>query len=313
MWRGVHRFDGPLNAVHGSAFPYGFPLLCGLRLARRRDVPFLLTPFLHLGDPLDPHDRTRKQYTSPPLVWLLRQADAVFVQTPSEYELAARLGVPSAKLVLQGLGVDVVECTGGDRAKARASWGVADDTFVVGHLANNSIEKGTVDLLKAFDPSIRLALAGPAMPNFTRYWQTFPHRAAVSRLGVLSDTQKRDFFAGIDAFCLPSRTDSFGLVLLEAWANGKPVVVYRTGGPADLVRDGIDGFVVRCGDVAELRTTLANLATDRDLRTKLGEAGRRRIATDFAWEPKLQLVREVVERVSRPGPSSARSRRSEPD
>ena len=42
------------------------------------------------------------------------------------------------------------------------------------------------------------------------------------RLGVLSERQKRDFFAGIDVFALPSRSDSFGLVLLEAWANGVP-------------------------------------------------------------------------------------------
>jgi glycosyltransferase involved in cell wall biosynthesis len=151
MWREANRYAGPLDAVHATAFPYGFPLMCGLRLARRRKVPFLLTPFLHLGDPLDSRDRTRRQYTRPPLVWLLKQADRVFVQTPGEYEMAQRLGVPESRLVLQGLGVDPGDCTGGDRAKARAAWGVAGDTFVIGHLANNSVEKGTVDLLKCLD------------------------------------------------------------------------------------------------------------------------------------------------------------------
>jgi glycosyltransferase involved in cell wall biosynthesis len=115
---------------------------------------------------------------------------------------------------------------------------------------------------------------------------------------VLSDAAKRDFFAGIDAFCLPSRTDSFGLVVLEAWANGKPVVVYRAGGPADIVRDGVDGFVVKCGDVAELRAKLFHLATDRELAKQMGEVGRRRVATDFAWEPKLRLVRDAITSLS---------------
>ncbi len=317
MWRDVHRYSGPLDAVHATAFPYGFPLVCGLRLARRRNVPFLLTPFLHLGDPSDRHDVTRKRYTTPPLVWLLRQADRLFVQTPSEFELAAKLGVPESKLVLQGLGVDATECTGGDRAKARAAWGVGQGDFVIGHLANNSVEKGTVDLVKGatlFAASVRaadvgrshargedtrLVLAGPAMPNFLQFWQSFPHQAHVTRLGVLSDSAKRHFFAGIDAFCLPSRTDSFGLVLLEAWANGKPVVVYRAGGPADLVRDGVDGFVVKCGDVDELRAKLLQLAADRELAKQLGEAGRRRVATDFAWEPKLRLVRDTAVSLAR--------------
>jgi len=303
MWRDVHRFSGPLDAVHATAFPYGFPLVCGLRLARRRRVPFLLTPFLHLGDPLDPLDRTRRQYTTPQLVWLLKQADRVFVQTPSEFALAAKLGVPESKLVLQGLGVEPSECTGGDRAKARTAWGVAEDTFVVGHLANNSVEKGTVDLLAATEAaeSMHVVLAGPEMPNFTWGWNKFGPWEDVTRLGVLSEPAKRDFFAGIDAFCLPSRTDSFGLVLLEAWANDKPVVVYRAGGPADVVRDGIDGFVVPCGDKAELRAKLLQLATDRELARKMGEVGRQRLATDFDWDRSLRLVRERIISLSAAG------------
>ena len=53
-------------------------------------------------------------------------------------------------------------------------------------------------------------------------------------------------------FALPSRSDSFGLVLLEAWANAVPCVVYRAGGPADLVRHGVDGLQAPCGDVESL-------------------------------------------------------------
>jgi glycosyltransferase involved in cell wall biosynthesis len=301
MWREVHRYDGPLDAVHGTAFPYGFPLVCGLRLARRRKVPFLLTPFLHLGDSADPHDVTRKRYTTAALVWLLKQADRVFVQTPSELDFAAKLGVKRERLVLQGLGVEPRECTGGDRAKARAAWGVGE-AFVVGHLANNSVEKGSVDLLAATaDLALITVLAGPEMPNFTWAWNKFGPWENVTRLGVLSDSDKRDFFAGIDAFCLPSRTDSFGLVLLEAWANGKPVVAYRAGGPTDLIRDGVDGFLVTCGDVAELRAKLLQLETDRGMARKMGEAGRQRVATDFGWDRSLRLVRETVTSLSTSG------------
>ena len=98
--------------------------------------------------------------------------------------------------------------------------------------------------------NLRVVLAGPAMPNFERFWQGFGRKDLAVRLGPLTDAQKRDFFAGIDAFALPSRTDSFGLVLLEAWANAQPVIAYRAGGPADLVRAGIDGWLVGCGDVS---------------------------------------------------------------
>jgi glycosyltransferase involved in cell wall biosynthesis len=180
---------------------------------------------------------------------------------------------------------------------------------VVGHLANLSEEKGTVDLLKATD-GVRVVLAGPEMPNFRRFWDRFTGRHRVTRLGVLSDRHKRDFFAGIDAFALPSRSDSFGLVLLEAWANGKPNVCYRAGGPADVIRDGVDGLLLGCGDVAALAAVLRRLAADRGLRDRLGEAGRRRAEREFRWPDRLGIVRDELRRAV--GVTSPSARRSPP-
>ena len=302
MWHDAGRFDGPLDAVHATAFPFSFPILCGLRLARRRGVPFFLTPFLHIGDVNDPNDRTRRQYTKPHLRWLLRQADGVFVQTHAESDIALSLGVKPERVHLQGLGVDAAECTGGHRDRVRAAWGVSAGEVVIGHLANNSEEKGTCDLLRAAERAwnagqlFRIVLAGPEMPNFHTFWQSFGPKQHVTRLGVLSEEAKRDFFAGIDAFALPSRTDSFGLVLLEAWANGKPNVVYRAGGPGELVRHERDGLQVKCGDIAELAVALGRLATDAELRRRLGDNGLSRVQTEFGWERSLSLFRDLVEK-----------------
>ena len=300
MWRDAGRYDGPLDAVHATAFPYSFPIACGMGLARRRGVPFFLTPFLHLGDLADPRDRTRRQYTAPHLRRLLRQADGVLVQTRMEHDEVASLGVRNDRIHLQGLGVDPAECTGGDRDRTRAAWGVHPGEVVVGHLANASEEKGTCDLLRAAKVAwsaghrFRVVLAGPEMPNFQSFWSASGAKERVTRLGVLTPEQKRDFYAGIDCFALPSRTDSFGLVLLEAWANRRPNLVYRAGGPAELVRDGVDGLHANCGDVAALATGLVRLVTDSELRERLGANGRSRIAREFCWNDKLELVRSVL-------------------
>jgi glycosyltransferase involved in cell wall biosynthesis len=304
MWRdaGVGDFD----AVHASAYPYAFPIVCGWRLARRLQIPFFITPFLHLGDPDDPHDRTRRAYTSPALRWLLNEADGVFVQTPSERDAVLALGLRDTKIILQGLGVEPGECTGGDRTAARRRWKLPDDAFVVGHLANNSVEKGANDLVKALESlwrqqrPIYLVLAGPAMPNFERYWQAFESRCPafangfVRRLGPISAADKRDFFAAIDVFALPSRSDSFGLVLLEAWANGVPNIAYRAGGIADVIRHDVDGLLVKCGDIAALTKAIQCLHDDADQRVRLGIDGRARSPADFCWNDKLALVREVI-------------------
>lgn len=309
MWRDAGRYEGPVDAVHAFTFPYAFPILCAWRLANRRGVPLFLTPFLHLGDRSDRLDRTWKQYTSGPLRWLLKQADTVFVQTHLEADAAAACGVDRTKIVLQGLGVDPMECTGGDRVKARRSWDVDENTVVVGHLANNSVEKGTVDLLNAWPQcssevdgskvvDSQLVLAGPSMPNFESAFQQFENKQDVIRLGVLSDAEKRDFFAGIDIFCLPSRSDSFGLVLLEAWANRKPVVVYDAGGPSELVRHKIDGLISSCKPAA-LGHALNRLIMSPEFCSQLGQAGFERVRDHFRWEDRLAIVRQRMSSVVR--------------
>jgi glycosyltransferase involved in cell wall biosynthesis len=325
MWRDAGMFpsphqgrgaggEGAFDAVHASAFPYAFPIACAWRLARRLRVPFFITPFLHLGNPDDPDDRTRRGYTSPALVWLLKEADAIFVQTPSERDLAFALGLPSEKIILQGLGVEPSECTGGNRTEARRRWALPDDAFVIGHLANNSWEKGTNDLLQALEPlwmqnrPIYLLLAGPQMPNFTRFWQAFALRSPLSpcgrgaggeglirQLGPITDAEKRDFFASIDTFALPSRSDSFGLVLLEAWANGIPNVAYRAGGIADVIRHDIDGLLVPCGNLDALTAALQRMHEDVDTRVRLGVDGKSRLPAEFCWDDKLALVRRTIE------------------
>jgi glycosyltransferase involved in cell wall biosynthesis len=299
MWRDAGRPTERFDVVHATAFPYAWPLMCARRLALRLGVPFVLTPFLHLGDPDDPDDRTRRVYTRRALLALLRSADRVFVQTDGERQALLDRGFAAGKLVLQGMGVDEESCTGGDRAAARSAWGCAGDGVVIGHLANNSVEKGSVDLLRAAEAAWKgganftVILAGPAMPNFERFWASFSPKDRVRRLGVLDERQKKDFFAGLDVFALPSRSDSFGIVLLEAWANGTPNVGYRAGGVASVIRHGADGLLVRCGDVAGLAAALRQLAEDGGLRRRMGEAGRERVRREFRWDDKLRLVRDA--------------------
>lgn len=315
MWRETRDTSETFDVVHATAFPYTWPIVCGLRLARRLRVPFLLTPFLHLGEPDNPHDSTRRAYTRPVLRSLLQAADVVFAQTPSERDALRACGVAPEKIVLQGLGVDASECTGGDRERFRAQWQIGADETVIGHLANLSEEKGSADLLPAAQRlwqrgmHCRIALAGPAMPNFETAWKALARTGnrghAVLRLGVLSEEQKRDFYAGVDVFALPSRSDSFGLVLLEAWANGLPNVAYRAGGIADVIRHEQDGLLVRCGDVDGLADALGRLISDRDLRAQLGLTGHERTQHDFRWPDKLQLVRRAYQDMARPSPGAS--------
>ncbi len=306
MWIDAGRARERFDVVHATAFPYGWPLACARRLAQRLGVPFVLTPFLHLGDPDDPRDRTRRAYTSPALLSLAHSANRIFVQTEGERQALLKRGIAAERLVLQGMGLDRESCTGGDRSRARTEWNIGQDEVVIGHLANNSREKGSVDLLRAAERAWRqggrfvVVLAGPEMPNFQSFWRGHRPSGRVVRLGVLDARQKRDFFAAIDVFALPSRSDSFGLVLLEAWANGVPNIGYRAGGIGWVIRDEKDGLLVRCGDINGLAAALRRLSDDAELRRHLGVAGLERTWHEFAWSDKFEIVRRVYREMASP-------------
>jgi len=301
MWRAAKYAAEDADVVHACAFPYGGILAPAWKLARRLKKPLVVTPFLHLGNPDNRDDRMRRAYTIAPLRWLLRDADHVLVQTPTEHQAVLDLGVPANRVTIQGLGVSTADCTGGDRAAARTKWGVPHAAFVVGHLANQSAEKGTVDLLEVFHqiaagrPDMHLLLAGSRMPNFLEVERTLPTLPQVHQLGPLSDAGKKDFFAVCDAFCMPSYSDSFGLVFLEAWANRLPVVGYRAGGVADLIRHKQDGLLVDCGNRAQLAGALIDLMTHPARRAKWGANGHARLEPEFQWGDKIDAVRAVFQ------------------
>ncbi len=129
---------------------------------------------------------------------------------------------------------------------------------------------------------------------------------AVARLGLgsrvllaggLSDAAKAACYAACDVLCLPSlsRSEAFGLVLLEAMARGKPCVASAVdgGGPGYVVQDGETGLLVPPGDAAALAAALRRLAGDGRLRARLGAAGRERFTDHFRIERVVAALDEV--------------------
>src|SRR5262245_14446159 len=93
LWAAAGRDGERFDLVHATAFPYAWPISSARRLADRLRIPFILTPFLHLGDPDDPHDRMRRTYLSAGLLDLARWADRLFVQTESERDALVQRGI----------------------------------------------------------------------------------------------------------------------------------------------------------------------------------------------------------------------------
>jgi glycosyltransferase involved in cell wall biosynthesis len=291
------------DLVHAGNIPFDAIVAWAQALARRQGIPFVMTPFLHLGEASNP--TVRRQYTLPHQIALLRGCDAIFVQTALEAEFLTSVGVPRRAIRRGGVGVNPAEVVGGDRERFRRRHTV--DGPLVTFLGTVAKDKGAIQLVEAMRQlwdrglTATLALAGPTYGDFERYWATLP--ASVTQrcrlLGVTTGEAKRDLFAATDVFAMPSRTDSFGIVFLEAWTAGVAPVAARAGGVAEVIEDGVTGRLVEFGDVPGLAEAIRSLLTDRALAARLAARGRAKALADYTWDRVVARVVAVYEELVR--------------
>lgn len=133
-----------------------------------------------------------------------------------------------------------------------------------------AIEKGLDSLVPLFrrHKEISLTVVGDG-PWLGRMRQLLPDARYT---GTLHGDELSFEYANAGFFVFPSTTDTFGNVVLEAMSSGLPVVVTSLGGPAEIVRHGLDGFIT--GSSAEFESSVVRLACDGALRERMGHAAR---------------------------------------
>jgi glycosyltransferase involved in cell wall biosynthesis len=154
--------------------------------------------------------------------------------------------------------------------------------------------KGIKYLLDAVEmlhsPLVELVVCGrivddlPAFRNFNGRLEVWPSVSA-KRLVEAYQTS--------DVFVFPSLAEGFGHVLLEAMASGLPVVSTDRTAARELVREGVDGFLVPPGSAGELASRLELFVRDRTLAAKMGAAARLR-AEEFTWPRFRAAIGEIV-------------------
>jgi glycosyltransferase involved in cell wall biosynthesis len=189
------------------------------------------------------------------------------------------------------------------RESARLERGIRASDLVLLLIGNDWATKGIHTILEAMvllaAAPVRLLVVGGDVRE--------PYAAAAAKLGLLdrciwqpAGGKVLDCYAAADVYVSPSREDSFGLPVLEAMACGLPVITSVAAGASELVKDGIDGFVLRDpGDAQALADLLARLHQDLSLRSAIGEAGAL-AAREWTWDRNAaavwQLLSDVVSR-----------------
>jgi len=115
-----------------------------------------------------------------------------------------------------------------------------------------------------------------------------------------SDAEVNELMNRATVFVQTSRHEGFCLPLLEAMATGAAVVCTDAHGNRDFCRHGENCLLVE-DDPESVRSALARVLADRELRDRLGEAGRR-TAADYAWEKRIDQLEEVLWRIAARAP-----------
>lgn len=194
---------------------------------------------------------------------------------------------------------DVVAYPGGDRFAASVT---PEDTsaralaegplrilFVGNITRRKELHTLVAALLSIPQPSWRLSIAGSedVDGSYVREVKGSVKRAGmegrITFLGRIPDTDLAGLLAASHLLVVPSSYEGFGIVYLEAMAFGLPVIASRAGGAKELVRQGINGFLITPGDVAALSQHVRDLADDRQRLRTMSLAALRHFSSRPTW------------------------------
>ena len=285
----LRRLGPALLHIHG--FKAALP---GLAAARWAGVPVLIT--IHNS----PAHRVASCLPAAAKVLGLHKAHCIAVSEALARELAA-LGIPRQQISLIHNGIDPDPY--GEAAPGRAARRRAGGEIVVGTAARFAPQKGLPYFLQAaaalapLFPGMRFLVIGdgPARPALERQALQLGLAGRLSFCGYCSDMPRR--LAGMDIFVLPSLTEGFPLVLLEAAAAGCAVVASAVGGIPEVITGGVQGLLVPPADGVALARAVAALARDPARARRLARACRKRVTGQFTLERMLSRTAALYDRL----------------
>ncbi|MBD1939891.1 glycosyltransferase [Microcoleus sp. FACHB-68] len=284
-----------IHAVNPAVLGLG-----GLYYAKTLGIPLVASYHTHLPKYLQHYGLGMLE----PLLWELlktghNQAQLNLCTSTAMVQELTEHGIERVDLWQRGVDTEMFQPhLASQEMRVRLSQGYPESPLLlyVGRLgAEKEIER-IKPVLEAI-PNARLALVGDG-PNRQALEQHFAG-TATHFVGYLQGLELAAAYASADAFIFPSRTETLGLVLLEAMAAGCPAIAARSGGIPDIVTDGVNGYLFNPEDEdGAIAATLSLLAHHEERETLRQNA--RREAERWGWAAATAQLRRYYQAVLAP-------------
>lgn len=236
------------------------------------------------------HDQGQ-QYINDVEWWLTYESWRVIVCSDSmRDEVRSLFGLAADKVAVIPNGVDLPTGDGNDRLPPRSAFAGEEERLLF-HIGRIVPEKGAGILLETLPRllmrhNVKLVIAGsgPYRHELERRAAQLGVRDRVHFTGYITDEVARALYRYSDVTVVPSTYEPFGIVALEAMAEGAPLVVSDVGGLASIVQHGVNGLKALPGHVDSLAEQIDRLLGDTALARRLAEEGRRQVRERYSWD-----------------------------
>lgn len=290
MQDALRREMGTFDIAHTHSV-FLWPTWAAARAASRRNVPYIVSPRGMLV-----RDLIRRKSPWVKTAWIrlveshnLEEAAAIHATSRLEAQELSEFGFNLPGICIVPNGVDLP--TDGERngLSSTAIKELAAGPSYLLFLGRINWKKGLDRLIQALGhlPEIRLIVAGNDEEGYRPALEALAARHRVSGrirfAGPVYGEDKQVLLRNATALVVPSYSENFGIVVLEAMAAGRPAVVTGEVGAADIVRESGAGLVLE-GGAEVLAAGIARLISDPELRRSMGQRGRDAIASRYTWD-----------------------------
>lgn len=285
-WPNVQMATGPVQVIHATTMaipPKSAPLVVTVHDLAWMDNPAHFTSrgmrFFRRGFEL-----------------VKRDADLVLCPSRTTLDACRGAGIEDARLRLVPFGVESASVNDEDVALVRSHYKL-NSPYVMwtGTIEPRKNLKGLIDAYRSLQRDLDLVLVGPEGWNEDLDELVRGTRDGVRVLGFVPDDDLAALYAGADVFCYPSLLEGFGFPVLEAMAQGTPVVTSSGTSTEELARDA--GVLVDPHDSASIAQGINSVLEDAAFAAKLSSAGLARSA-EYSWDRTAKLLIEAYMEVA---------------